>query len=106
MEDRVPYKILFDKLRSYLTSEDVLIQKMAASIKAWFDKYWSGYNVVLAFGSVLDPTKKLNFLKFAYEKLDPLTSEENLKKVKITLGKLFAEYVKNGIPSDPTYSQV
>jgi len=60
----------------------------------------------LAFGSVLDPTKKLNFLKFAYEKLDPLTSEENLKKVKITLGKLFAEYVKNGIPSDPTSSQV
>lgn len=93
-------------IRSYLTSEDLLIQKMAESMKVKFDKYWSDYNVVLAIGAVLDPTKKLNFLKFAYEKLDPLTSEEKLKKVKMTLGKLFSEYVKNGIPSNPSSSQV
>ncbi|XP_039689990.1 zinc finger BED domain-containing protein RICESLEEPER 1-like [Medicago truncatula] len=57
-------------------------------------------------GAVLDPTKKFNFLKFAYEKLDPLTSEEKLKKVKMTLGKLFSEYIKNGIPSNLSSSQV
>ncbi|XP_039687383.1 zinc finger BED domain-containing protein DAYSLEEPER-like [Medicago truncatula] len=93
-------------IRSYLTSEDLLIQKMAESMKVKFDKYWSDYNVVLAVGAVLDPTKKFNFLKFAYEKLDPLTSEEKLKKVKMTLGKLFSEYIKNGIPSNLSSSQV
>ena len=31
-----------------------------------FDKYWSEYSVVLAFGIILDPTKKLNFLKFFF----------------------------------------
>ena len=79
---------------------------MAESMKVKFDKYWSDYSVVLAFGAVLDPTKKFNFLKVAYEKLDPLTSEEKLKKVKMTLGELFAEYIKNGIPSNLSSSQV
>jgi hypothetical protein len=93
-------------IRSYLNSQDPLIQKMAGRMKDKFDKYWSDYSDVLAFGAVLDPTKKLNFVKFAYEKLDPLTTEEKLKNIRMALGKLFAEYVKNGIPSNLSSSQV
>jgi hypothetical protein len=62
-------------IRSSLKSENLLIQNMAGSMKEKFDKYWSDYNVVLAFGAILDPTKKLNFFKFVYQKLDPLTSK-------------------------------
>jgi hypothetical protein len=93
-------------IRSYLNSQDLLIQKMAGRMKEKFDKYWSDYSDVLAIGAVLDPTKKLNFLKFAYEKFDPLTTEEKLKNIRMTLGKLFAEYMKNGIPFNLSASQV
>ena len=46
-------------------------------MKEKFDKYWSQYSVVLAFDTILDPTKKLNFLKYIYSKLDSYDYGEN-----------------------------
>ncbi|CAJ2678656.1 unnamed protein product [Trifolium pratense] len=93
-------------LRSYLRSEDPLIQTMTKKMKEKFDKYWSEYSVILAFATILDPTKKLNFVRYAYSKLDPVTSEDKSKNVKIMLEKLFAEYVNNEIlSSNPSSSQ-
>ncbi|GAU45889.1 hypothetical protein TSUD_24910 [Trifolium subterraneum] len=93
-------------LRSYLTSEDPLIQNMTTKIKEKFDKYWSEYSVILAFATILDPTKKLKFVRYAYSKLDPLTSEDKSKSVKMMLEKLCAEYVNNEILySNPSSSQ-
>ena len=60
-----------------------------------FDKYWSEYNVVLAIGTILDPTKKLNFLKYTYSKLDSYDYGEKLERVRKTLYKLF-EYSNKG----------
>ena len=57
-------------MTSNLTNEDLLIQSMYYRMKENFDKYWSEYSVVLAFGTILDSTKKLNFLKYTYSKLD------------------------------------
>ena len=65
-------------LTSNLASEDLLIQSMCSKMKEKFDKYWSEYSVVLAFGAILDPTKKLNLLKYTYSKLDPHGYEERL----------------------------
>ena len=48
-------------LTSHLTNEDLLIQSMCCKMKENFDKSWSEYSVVLPFGAILDPTKKLNF---------------------------------------------
>ena len=45
--------------------------------------------MVLAFGAILDPTKKLNFLKYTYLRLDPHGYEEKLEIVKKTLYALF-----------------
>jgi len=59
--------------------------------------------VVLAFGAIHDPAKKLNFLKFAYQKLHHLASEEKLKMVKTTL-ELFPKYVRHEIPSSNSNS--
>ena len=58
-------------LTSNLINEDLLIQSMYCTMKEKFDKYWSEYSVVLAFGAILDPTKKLNFLRYTYSRLDP-----------------------------------
>ena len=48
--------------------------------------------MVLAFGAILDPTKKLNFLKYTYSKLDPHGYEERLERVKKALYALIEEY--------------
>ena len=66
-------------LTSNLPNEDLLIQSMCSTMKKKIDKYWSEYNVVLAFGATLDLTKKLNFLKYTYSKLDPHCYEKNYK---------------------------
>ena len=79
-------------LTSNLENEDLLIQSMCSRIKENFDKYWSENNVVLAFGAILDPTKKLNFLKYTYSKFDPHGYEEILERVKKTLYAVFEEY--------------
>ena len=77
---------------SNLANEDCLIQSMCCRMKEKFDKYWSECSVVLAFGAILDPTKKLNFLKYTYSKLDPYGYEERLERVKKALHALFEEY--------------
>ena len=64
---------------SNLENEDLLIQSMCCRMKEIFDKYWSEYSVVLAFGAILDPTKKLNFLRYTYSRLDSSSHEEKLE---------------------------
>ncbi|CAK8576547.1 unnamed protein product [Lathyrus sativus] len=83
-------------LKSNLTSEDCVIKSMTIKMREKFDKYWSEYSTVLAFGATLDLTKKLNFFSFAYKQVDPLEAEEKLKIVKNDLSRLYEEYVKNG----------
>ncbi|XP_058782257.1 zinc finger BED domain-containing protein DAYSLEEPER-like [Vicia villosa] len=70
-----------------------------------FDKYWSEYSIVLAFGAILDPTKKLNFLTFAYQKIDLLEAKEKLENVKNKLSRLYEEYVKNGSHSSNEFEE-
>ena len=83
-------------LTSNLANEDLLIQSMCCRMKEKFDKYWSEYSVVLAFEAILDPTKKLNFLRYTYSRLDPCDYEEKMKKVKKALYALFEEYRNKG----------
>ena len=65
-------------LISNLVNEDLLIQSMYCRMKDKFDKYWSEYSVVLAFRAILNPTEKLNFLKYTYSRLDPCGYEEKM----------------------------
>ena len=83
-------------LTSNLTNEDLLIQSTCYRMKENFDKRWSEYSVVLAFGTILDPTKKLNFLKYTYSKLDSYVYGENLERVRKALYKLFEKYSNKG----------
>ena len=58
--------------------------------------------MVLAFEAILDPTKKLNFLKYTYSKLDPHGYEERLERVKKVLYALF-EYRNKCVSTNLTY---
>jgi len=51
---------------------DEVIRNMAEKMMVKFDKYWVEYNIVLAFGVILDPRRKLVTLSFCFEKVDPL----------------------------------
>ena len=46
---------------------------MALNMKEKFQKYWKEYSIVLAFGAILDPRLKVDFVMYCYKKLDPLT---------------------------------
>ena len=48
--------------------------------------------MVLIFGTILDPTKKLNLLRYTYLRLDPCGYEEKVARVKKALFALFEEY--------------
>ena len=57
-------------LTSNLANEDLLCKSMCYRMKETFDKYRNEYSVVLAFGAIIDPTKKANFLRYTYSRLD------------------------------------
>ena len=59
--------------------------------------------MVLTFGTIFDPTKKLNFLKYTYSKLDSYGYEEKLEIVRKTLYKLFEEYSNKGASTFMAY---
>ena len=59
--------------------------------------------MVLAFRAILDPTKKLNFLKYTYSKLDPHGYEERLERVKKVWYALFEEYRNKGASTNLTH---
>ena len=59
--------------------------------------------MVLAFGVILDPTKKLNFLNYTYSKLDPHGYEERLERVKKALYALFEEYINKCASTNLTH---
>ncbi|KAF7835544.1 zinc finger BED domain-containing protein RICESLEEPER 2-like [Senna tora] len=89
-------------LNASLTNEDEVIRDMAHRMKVKFDKYWSEYNEVLAFGAILDPHSKLEFLQFCYSEIDSLTSEVKVQNVRMKLYKLYKQYEKRDEESSST----
>ncbi|KAF7801124.1 zinc finger BED domain-containing protein RICESLEEPER 2-like [Senna tora] len=89
-------------LNASLTNEDEVIRDMTHRMKVKFDKYWSEYSEVLAFGAILDPRSKLEFLQFCYSEIDPLTSEVKVQNVRMKLYKLYKQYEKRDEESSST----
>jgi len=71
---------------------DEVIRNMAEKMMVKFDKYWDEYNIVLAFGAILDPRMKLVTLGFFFEKVDPLCWEQKVEKIKDKMYILFSQY--------------
>ena len=56
-----------------------------------------------AFGAILDPRLKVDFIRYCYKKMDLLTYENKTKKVLEKFKMLFGEYAKN-LPIIPSGS--
>jgi hypothetical protein len=73
-----------------------------------FNKYWDGkYNLALVITTVLDPTKKMDFLEFFYEKVCQSFEdyEVSMGLAKTWLIKYFEEYEglsmrRSSVPSE------
>lgn len=81
-------------LKENLSNEDILISDMCKKMIEKFDKYWSEYSVVLAFGAVLDPRFKYQMLEFFYSEVESESTkvQEKMTLVKSKLYKLFEDY--------------
>nr|GMD47281.1 zinc finger BED domain-containing protein RICESLEEPER 2-like [Ipomoea batatas] len=97
-------------LKDNLHNEDVLICDMCKKMFEKFDKYWSEYSIVLAFGAIFYPRIKLVTLEHLYEELenDTIKVQDMISRVKTKLNKLFSAYadVVTPCPSQPRFSQV
>jgi hypothetical protein len=81
-------------LEKHKVSDDKVIRDMSLDMMVKFEKYWTNYSVVLAFGAILDPRLKDKFLKYCYTKLDALTAEAKLGNLMRKFKRLYEEYVK------------
>lgn len=79
-------------LIEWLDCPDNVIKKMAASMIAKFDKYWSVINGVMAIGIVLDPRYKVDLLDFFFPLIYGEKSDAEIEKVKSICQDLVAEY--------------
>ncbi|XP_031105158.1 zinc finger BED domain-containing protein RICESLEEPER 2-like [Ipomoea triloba] len=94
-------------LKENLHNEDVLISAMCRKMFDKFDKYWSEYSLVLAFGAIFDPRIKLVSLEHLYEEVesDPIKVQDMVSLLKTNLNKLFSAYA-NIIAPRPSQPQV
>nr|KYP74278.1 Putative AC transposase [Cajanus cajan] len=76
--------------------EDKVVRNMVGLMMGKFEKYSDEYSVVLAFGAILDPMMKLETLGYCYERIDSLTWEIKLEKVKEKVYMLFSHYFSHG----------
>lgn len=75
-------------------SSDDFIRSMASMMKPKFDKYWGEVNLLMAIAAVLDPTKKLIWVEFAYESMfGSSLAQVQVNEVKNCLTSLYNEYV-------------
>ncbi|XP_019175453.1 PREDICTED: uncharacterized protein LOC109170757 [Ipomoea nil] len=97
-------------LKENLDNEDVLISGMCKKMFDKFDKYWSEYSLVLAFGAIFYPRIKLVTLEHLYGEVqsDPTKLKEMISLLKTKLNKLFSAYADIITPplSQPRFSQV
>ncbi|CAN0918086.1 Zinc finger BED domain-containing protein RICESLEEPER 3 [Linum grandiflorum] len=92
------------QLLQICSSPDDVLKNMGNVMLLKFKKYWEDYNLVLAFGVILDPRYKVDFVKFCYEKLGGEHSNKWLD-IREQLYLMFEEYEKmNGSVSDSTTS--
>jgi hypothetical protein len=101
--DRSPTSHLFleillcihHKLANQGWQVNIVLKDLASAMIEKFNKYWDGkYNLPLVITTVLDPTKKMDFLEFFYEKVCQCFEdyEVSMGLAKTWLIKYFEEY--------------
>ena len=70
------------------------MRDMATRMAVKFDKYWSECDLLISFGSILDPRYKKDMISFAYERMYPTDYEVRVKDTEKKFRELFDEYSK------------
>jgi hypothetical protein len=95
--------IIQTKIIELKNSKDNLLKQMATSMHLKFEKYWGEgdkINPFLYVAVVLDPRKKLTFLKFCFSKLyGEAKASEKIANVRDVLTKLFKHYTSVHSPN-------
>ncbi|KAK3120575.1 hypothetical protein QOZ80_9AG0690210 [Eleusine coracana subsp. coracana] len=97
-------------LRNRRWQVDHVLDELAAAMDDKFDKYWDQgkYNMALVIATILDPSKKISYLQFFYEKtcrvFDDIETSLTLARTWFT--KYFEEYEKLVRKEHPNSSQV
>ncbi|MED6145767.1 hypothetical protein PIB30_116680 [Stylosanthes scabra] len=81
-------------LKENANSPDEVIREMVRPMQYKFDKYWEEYSMILSLGAVLDARIKFQLLNHCFNRVDSLSSQEKVTKVKKKLYLLFQEYTK------------
>ncbi|KAK8933475.1 hypothetical protein KSP39_PZI015763 [Platanthera zijinensis] len=86
-------KVLLDKKS---LDNDFFIHNMVEKMKLKFDKYWGASKLLMSIAAILDPRCKMRALEFFFPKLYSVQRAElEINLVKVTLQKLYAEYMEN-----------
>eukprot|EP00267_Zea_mays_P042783 XP_020394808.1 zinc finger BED domain-containing protein RICESLEEPER 2 [Zea mays] len=86
-----------------------VLEDLALAMDSKFDKYWEKgkYNMALVIATILDPSKKMDFLDFFYEKTCQqfIDIQINMSLAKQWFTKFFGEYAKI-VQKDTTVSPI
>jgi hypothetical protein len=87
-----------------------VLEDLAHAMDVKFDKYWDKgkYNMALVIATILDPSKKMDFLDFFYEKMCThfVDIMINLDLAKEWFTEYFEEYTKLVQRDDPSSPNV
>ena len=79
-------------LQKWSKSNNPVVERMAESMKAKFNKYWADVHGLMAVATMLDPRFKLHMLKALFTSIYGLEGTENtVVEVKTLLYKLVKE---------------
>lgn len=95
---------LYKYLNNAANSLDPKLQAMGLKMKKKFDKYYRSLNKVNMMALIavaLDPTKKLNYVKFCFEQIydDEAKIDEMHDKVNVALENLYKSYERSFVGS-------
>jgi hypothetical protein len=95
-------------LQTLMLCEDDKIRDMASKMSKEFDKYLSEYSMILAFGCVLNPFLKFEFLEYLYDRLghDTETVKAKVNNVRKAINALFNEYSNKSASTSSSLSVV
>ena len=82
-------------LYDWLICSNEVVSTMASSMLEKFDKYWSGYHIVMVVAAVLDPRYKIKILEFYFSIMYGSEGLSEIVKIRQICYDFLSEYQSN-----------
>ncbi|KAH7663375.1 Tam3-transposase (Ac family) protein [Dioscorea alata] len=79
-------------ISNWLTSSNVVIQRMATKMMDKFKCYWSVIHDIMGVATILDPRYKMSLLEYYYQKLYPADAFHETRRIRKLCYDLFSDY--------------